>query len=132
MCGISCCYKCKENTQINKRLLNRGPDHQSSTKLGDDVTLTACVLHIQGNCKQPLSENLKHLIYNGQLFHYPQVWYRGVSTTEHAFHCACVGFQMLTMKNNTWGVNSSRYVCVQPLFLLLDADFRPLINCYKT
>lgn len=75
MCGISCCYKCRTNIQTNKRLLNRGPDHQHSIQFDKDVTLTACVLYIQGNCKQPLSKDHKHLIYNGQLFQYPQVWW---------------------------------------------------------
>ncbi|KAL5255554.1 hypothetical protein ACHWQZ_G010954 [Mnemiopsis leidyi] len=74
MCGISCCYKCRTNIQTNKRLLNRGPDHQHSIQFDKDVTVTACVLYIQGNCKQPLSKDHKHLIYNGQLFQYPQVY----------------------------------------------------------
>ena len=73
MCGISCCYKCK--APGNKRLLNRGPDYQSTTTLDDDITLIANILHVQGTCKQPCSMDGYHLIYNGQLFRYPQVCY---------------------------------------------------------
>ncbi|XP_063673989.1 LOW QUALITY PROTEIN: asparagine synthetase domain-containing protein 1-like [Bolinopsis microptera] len=69
MCGISCSYKCK--APGNKRLLNRGPDHQCSSSL-NDVVLNAYILYVQGACKQPCSRDGCHLIYNGQIFQYPQ------------------------------------------------------------
>ena len=70
MCGIFCSYKCK--APGNKRLLNRGPDRQCSSSL-NDVVLNAYILYVQGACKQPCSRDGCHLIYNGQIFQYPQV-----------------------------------------------------------
>lgn len=73
MCGILCCYKCC--CSDNKRLMNRGPDHQASLITGSNVKLAAFILHVQGHTKQPCTREKRTLLYNGQIFKYDEEFY---------------------------------------------------------
>ena len=76
------------------KLHNRGPDHQQTIHLGNSVTLSAFVLHVQREFRQPCSLNGEHLLFNGQLFNYPS---RFSNDTEFLFDSIISGGVLQTV-----------------------------------